>query len=528
MSPISDVHSGAYTWRTPSPAEVTTLAGHSEDHERLDQALTYASDVGVLGVLRALTRLRGLILLPIIGRGLGAASYGAWTQSLVAVSVGMSLILLQLDVAVVRFVSGTSDRDRRREIFFPALVLVSVLGLAMTISTMAFPGTLASYVLGDPSYLPMARWIGIWTALTAVAQLGQQLQRGLHRVKLFGALNTIETLGQLLIVTVLILFNGQLLVAVQGAVVWELVFAVGVLVLAVRDLGLGWPRLASLIPSLRFSLPLVPSYYAGTVLSFADRLVVAAQLGSEAVGIYAAVYSLARIVRELFVPVTTALLPTVSRAWDRGDRPRGRRLLAHTLRYSLALAFPALAGLSVLGSPILNLLAARGVSQGALPLIPLIGLGYLFSGIQSIFVILLQIVQDTKALAVSRGIAALAYMPLVLVGVTYAGLLGGACATLIGYALDMGLAIRFTFRREKISFPVLDTFKAVLSSVVMAGVVSFLPHAGLGRLILAVASGVFCFVLLMTLLGAFGRAEFRFLGSLLWRGSENGGPAESG
>ncbi len=492
----------------------------NQEATRLDEAMTYASDVGVLGVLRGLARLRGLILLPVIGRGLGAATYGVWTQSLVAVSVGISIIILQLDTTLVRFMSGTDDRERRRDVFLPILALVSLFGIVLTILAVLFPSPLAGLVLGDPAYVPIARWLGIWTGLSAVAQLGMQLQRGVHRVKLYGALSTVETLGQMSIVAALILWTGDLLTAVRGAVAWELAFALAVLVLAFREVGVGWPKLSSLRPSLQFSLPLVPSYFAGTVLSFADRLVVAAQLGSEAVGIYAAAYSLARIVRELFVPVGTALLPAVSRSWDRNDKDRGRWMLAYTLRYSLGLTIPALAGLSVLGPAILTHLAAEGIAESAGLLIPLIGLGYLFAGTQTIFAILLQILRDTKALAISRGVAALIYVPLVLVGVSYAGLVGGACATLLGYALDLGLAVWFTFRRERLALPMIYTGKAALASLIMAVVVALIPHRSMLGLALSVTAGLISFTGMMAAMGAFGRQELGLLRRLLFQKSD--------
>jgi O-antigen/teichoic acid export membrane protein len=118
-----------------------------------------------------------------------------------------------------------------------------------------------------------------------VGQLGTQLQPPLHRVKLFGILTTCETLGQLSIVALAIMIKGSLLVAVWGAVGWELAYVLSVLLLGFRSVGFGVPHLGSLKSSLTFSLPLVPSYCAGTILSFADRLFIAAQLGAEAVGI---------------------------------------------------------------------------------------------------------------------------------------------------------------------------------------------------------------------------------------------------
>ncbi len=194
-------------------------------------------------------------------------------------------------------------------------------------------------------------------------------------------------------------------------------------------------------------------------------------------------------------------------------------MLSFTLRYSLGLTIPALAGLAVLGPAILDLLAAKGIASGAAQLIPLLGIGYLFSGAQSIFAILLQIVRDTRALAISRGIAALAYVPFVLIGVAKAGLVGGACATLMGYALDMGLAVWFTSRKERLVLPVGYTAKAVLAAVIMAAIVTLIPHEGPGHLAVAVAVGLLSFAGLMYAMGAFGRQELRLLRSLVGRSS---------
>jgi O-antigen/teichoic acid export membrane protein len=482
---------------------------------RLSEVVTYASDIGVLGVLRVLSRLRGLILLPIIGRGLGTAAYGAWTQSLAAVAVGSSIVLLQFDAALVRFCSGAQDRAQQRDIYLPLLTIVVVLGIVVAIAGMFLARPLADIVLGDAAFEPIARWLGVWAALTAVGALATQLQRGLLRVKLFGFLGTAETLGQLVIVAGVILIKSDLLLAVWGAVAWELAYAVAVLILAFRSVGIGRPRFGTLRRSLNFSLPLVPSYYAGTVLQFADRLFIAAQMGAEAVGIYAAAYSLARIISEISIPIRTALFPAVSRAWDSGDRSQGRWLLSNSLLYYMLLAIPALAGLSLLGPQILGLLVGTGFAPGIGSIIALLGIAYIFSCAQSTFAMLLQLVEDTGALAISRGIAAIAYVLFVVVGVLKWGLLGGAIATAAGYVLDMALANVFAWRHDRFDFLWVPTLKAAVATAGMSAAVWLVAHPGLTGLGLSVVIGVLVYGVLMVALGGVGRRELRFVSSVL-------------
>jgi O-antigen/teichoic acid export membrane protein len=127
---------------------------------------------------------------------------------------------------------------------------------------------------------------------------------------------------------------------------------------------------------------------------FADRIFIAAQLGAEAVGIYAAAYSLVRNIGEIFVPIRTALFPAVSLAWDRGHRPQARQLLSNTLLYLLVLTIPPVAGLGLLGPQILGMLAPRDFGQGVAPVIGILGIGYVLLGVQSTFAIVLQLIQD--------------------------------------------------------------------------------------------------------------------------------------
>jgi O-antigen/teichoic acid export membrane protein len=76
-----------------------------------------------------------------------------------------------------------------------------------------------------------------------------------------------------------IVLKGSLLVAVWGQVGWKIVYVLGVLILGFRSVGFADPRLGLPWSNLSFSLPLVPRYHAATILSFADRVFIAAHLG---------------------------------------------------------------------------------------------------------------------------------------------------------------------------------------------------------------------------------------------------------
>ena len=490
------------------------MSALTQQPQRRRDALTYATDVGVLGVFRAIARLRGLILLPVIARVLGAGAYGAWTQSLVAVAIGMSIVLMQLDAALVRFVSGTENRSEQQSIFLPILVVVVAGCVLVTAFSFFFQASIARIVLGDAKYQEIARWLGLWTGLTAIGQLGAQLQRGLHQVKLYGFLTLAEILGQMAVVAILILVKGNLLVAVWGAIAWEGAFAIVVVLLAMHSVGVSKPEWGTLRMTLRFSLPLVPSYLAGTVLTFSDRLFIAARLGSEAVGVYTAAFGLSRIVREISAPIGTAVLPAVSKAWDRAKRAQARWLLSNSLKLYVLLALPAVAGLSVLGRDILDLLAPGSIARSAASLVPVLGLAGLFFGIQSSFAVALHLAKDTHRLAVSQGLAAIAYLPMLIVAVSRWGLIGGGVASMFGYGLAMALTAALSRRTMRFEIPLKASWRALIASTGMALFVAWSRALGLSSLLLSITLGVTTYFAFLALLGVIRKRETTFIAAL--------------
>jgi stage V sporulation protein B len=260
------------------------------------------------------------------------------------------------------------------------------------------------------------------------------------------------------------------------------------------------------------------------VLAFADRVFIAAQLGSEAVGIYTAAYSLARMVRELFIPISTALLPAATRAWDQGDKERGRWFLFNTLHYYATFALPALVGLSVLGPLVLRFLAPATAGRDVGWLILFMGVGYFSSGLEAGLAIVLQIVKQTKALAISRGTAAVVYVILVVVSVSAWGLLGGALATGTAYLIELGLTYWLARRYERIGVPIKQSIKGVIAAAGMAVIVWWIDPTGVLEFFLAVVVGALTYGTLMIVMKGLGQRELRFVVSFLSRRKADGPP----
>lgn len=481
-----------------------------------DQALTFVSDVGVLGIVQGLARVRGLILLPVIARLLGTVAYGVWTQSLLAVSLGVSIVDLRLHAGLVRFVGGTSDEEEQRGYFIPVLIVVSGTGLLVAIATALLAAPLARHVLGDPSYLNVAAVLGAWIGLAAIGKLGLHMLRALQKVKRYGIMSTLHAFLQLLAVAGVVLTVQDLHKAVIAALIIEALFAAAMIGLAFKEVGVGWVGLGQLKTVLRFSLPLVPAYYGGAVLSYADRLMVASVLGAEAVGVYAAAYSLARVVEELYKPISEALVPMISRVWDRGEIGHARSLLSTTMRYYSIVAIPAVIGSALIAERFLLILAPQTVVVEIPIMVSFMAIGFLVSSLQGIFAVHIHMLRQTHLLALTRAISTPTYIIFLGLAVPRWGLVGASISTASGYTVDLLITSVLARRSEQFDIPYITAVKATFACLGMAiAAVLSLHLPDVKGLMLAILLAVLVYFGSLVLLGVLGRRELEFIGRAL-------------
>ena len=84
----------------------------------------FTKDVGIAGIAQILIRLRGLILIPVIAKTLGASEYGVWAILMVTVDLIAPLALLGLNVAIIRFLAGEKDKEKIQEGFYSICVII--------------------------------------------------------------------------------------------------------------------------------------------------------------------------------------------------------------------------------------------------------------------------------------------------------------------------------------------------------------------------------------------------------------------
>ena len=103
----------------------------------------FIKDIGILGVVLALSRAKGIILLMMLSKTLGAESYGIWTQIIVTLSFVAPIAILGLPYALIRFLPDAKDLHDTREHVWSTVCIIFAVAFFIILPLLFFPGTFA-------------------------------------------------------------------------------------------------------------------------------------------------------------------------------------------------------------------------------------------------------------------------------------------------------------------------------------------------------------------------------------------------
>ncbi|MDA8946769.1 hypothetical protein N9H49_04745 [Luminiphilus sp.] len=365
---------------------------------------------------------RGLpvLLAPLIVSEYGVEGFGIWSLSYLAGSLLTNLLCFGGGNGVLR---AASERDWHSSAY--ALLLARDYTWVVLITCAVGIGLI--YFLALPIWYAHTIMIG---AAFACLELVSSWARGRNNMTLYSAmvLMRLSVIAGGLVFAVHAGGNVYNLIKVQGLL--ASIFCVALILAITITAGVSKLRVQQ---DLRFSIPFVFHACAQWVLSSADRFIVNAFWGAEAAGIYSIWYALASLPL-LVTSVVTLLLPSYViqnfQSWSYGREAEVwllRYIYAGLVLYVFSLI--ALFTITALGYLDVDIL------MGGLISISMITLGQLFLGLYAFSVPWLFKLKLSERIA-SISLRTCTFSLVVFVGaIYYAGLVGGAAATLITYVL---------------------------------------------------------------------------------------------
>ncbi|WP_433374058.1 lipopolysaccharide biosynthesis protein [Actinoplanes sp. CA-142083] len=283
------------------------------------------------------------LLTPITTRVLGLSEFGTITSANAVMQVLFVFAGLGLQTAVQREYSTFENPRGARQLILAALLITVGISALAWVTVPLWAGALE---MGDQQ--TALRWAVLWAGSSAMTTISLGLLRSLDKLLMFSAVSFLQSVvAEALALGLVKFYRPTAEVFLGGQVVAQFVAAFLGLVVAPPALLL-WRDRQVLDRALRFALPLVPAALSTFVLSVSDRLIVEAQLGSEAVARYQVAYNVASMPMLLLSVLNSAWMPRFFGIADESER---RGVLASSRDALYRLMLPVVVGFAC-GAPL--------------------------------------------------------------------------------------------------------------------------------------------------------------------------------
>jgi len=473
---------------------------------------SFTKNIGLAGFTDLARILKGIIILPFIAKLLGPASYGIWAQIGVTIGLLSPAILLGLPYSLVRFLPAKKNKSEIQEGFYSVLLFVVSLGIILALILILFSSFISSFFQCNPALIKILGAVILFQSLNSVIA---NSFRAFSEIKKFAFFSISQSFGEALLVISAVFFGFGIPGAVAALLVSKIIFFVLGFCLIFKKIKIKMPDFSNLKEYLSFGVPLFLGSISYWIVTCSDRYLIGWFMGITQVGYYSPAYTVGNAINFFILPFIIILPPTLAKLFDEHKTEEVKKYLGYSLKYFLALALPAVLGISVLSKPILNLFSTQEISQNAFFITPFVAAGILFYGISNIFIRILGLVKKTKIMARIWTASAFLNIALNLALIPALGILGAAITTLISYV--SGFFLIYYYSKKEFTFKIdwLFIAKIALASILMALAISFIKPLGLIKTSLAIGLGALIYLILMVLFRAVTKKELNFAKSFI-------------
>lgn len=471
----------------------------------------FVKNIGSIGLTNLLLVLKGLIVLPIITKLLGAESYGIWSQIGVTVSFLVPLALLGLPGALIRFLAAEKDKKSIQEGVYSSFFLVLSLTLVIALLLIVFIQPLSRFYQFQPILIAIMAFIVLFDALHLIILNTLVAFREITKYIFFVAFLNIGEIG--LIVASLMLGYG-LLGAVASLLIIRVIIFLILFLIIFKKIGFKLPDFSRMKDYLRFGLPGVGSSISYWVVTSSDRYLVGYFLGVLFVGYYSPAYTIGNLLNLFIYPLAFILPVVLAKLFDENKINEVKLYLKYSLKYLLMLMIPAVFGSSFLAKQILEIFSTKEIADNGYAVVPFVALSILFYGAYTIFVQIIILSKKTKIMGIVWLIAAIINFGLNFVLIPKFGIVGAALTTLLAYSFSL-IAIRhFAFKEIRFETDWNFILKSVIASILMVLFVGWINPQGLSGTLISIALAAIIYAVLIFLFRGFSPQEIEFLKNL--------------
>ena len=399
-----------------------------------------------------------LIMLPIITGGLSQIEYGTYDLVVSMVSLLVPIATLQVQTATFRFLLDCRDNKQESERII-SNVLAFVLPVATLIIIVLFLG-LRNFAL------KIRIVICIYYYVEILLRTFQQIARGIGKNTLYSSSAVMESLIQLFLVIVFIMFCKNGLLGALLAIAVADTIAVCMLVLKMKIwkcINFSLCSLNSLKVMLKYSWPMVPNCLSTWVLSSSDKLVLTYFIGVEATAIYAVATKIPLMLTTVQSAYALAWQENASIASSDDDAGKYYSEMFDTTYGFIVGLFALLVAVT----PILFILLIKGDYQEAYPHIFILYMGTFFNCIMTFMGGIYIAHKQTLSVGVTSVCGAIINLIVDLVLVSKIGIYAASISTLVSFLFMATFRMIDVQKFQKIHYPIKKMIYSICVSSIM-------------------------------------------------------------
>lgn len=374
-------------------------------------------------------------LLPVLARFMAPSEYGeAAMFSTVVAALGSVVGLNVVPASARSYYDGLPDRELSGFIG-ACLQILAASGAICLLAVLAWREPLSAWLGVRARWLP---WAVVAAGLAAIVQMRLVQWQVRGRARPYAALQVGEAaLGAILSLVLIVGFAFGAAGRIE-AILLAAGVAAGVSLALLKSGGLlrrpAWHP-EHLKNALQYGVPLVPHVAAAIVLTTADRVVVASELGLAQAGVYLLAAHLAQGAVLVFDAVNKAFVPWLFESLKAGEAHVQRRIVRYTYGWYAVLLAGGLAGF-LAGPPLVRLVGGPHYAAAG-SVIGWLLLGQMFGGMYLMVTNYLFYAKRTGLLSAVTVVSGLLQVALLLVLAPRLGIQGAAIA------FSIAMAVRF-------------------------------------------------------------------------------------
>lgn len=398
----------------------------------------------IFGLGRLMSRVVGLILIPIYTRFISPSEYGILAIILMVGSMVVISLEMGLNTAVFRYYFKFTEEKKRILVISNVFFYILVLGMVITAILIFASESISSLFLKTPYYAPYFVLMLVTMYLRVLKNVPLAVLRAREKSIIYSMLSILDLIAGIVlnIYFVVILKRGVMGILEAGFIVGVITTPL-FLIFIRRDIYLHISRnlLAKL---LKFGLPLVPANMAILVLTLSGRYFLTVFSSLKQVGLYALGQKLGLIISILLVQPFQLIWPTMM--YSVSGEKHANVYYSRILTYFLIIIGGVALILSAFSKEFTALIASPDYLR-AYKVIPFIAFSYVAYGTYFIVSVGINLKEKTYYLPWIVGSTAVLNLILNYILIPQFGMMGAALSSFISY---INLAIINYFVNKKL------------------------------------------------------------------------------